>query len=44
MVSPVMISVPKIAWYAPPPSPTTPTIEELKNSASSRARPRRSTS
>src|SRR4051794_13979091 len=34
-----MISVPKIAWYAPPPGPTTPTIEELKNSPSRRSRP-----
>ena len=25
--SAVMISVPMMAWYAPPPSPTTPRIE-----------------
>ncbi len=36
---PVMMSVPMIAWYAPPPSPTTPRIEDVKNSTSKRARP-----
>src|SRR4051794_2546459 len=39
-----MISVPRTAWYAPPPGPTMPTIEELKNSASSRASPLLTTS
>ena len=38
-----MINVPMIAWYAPPPSPTTPRIEFVKNCASNRAMPLAST-
>ncbi len=39
----VMMRVPTMAWYAPPPSPTTPRIEYVKNSASKRASPLLST-
>ena len=31
VVSPVMISVPTMACQAPPPSPTTPRIDDVKN-------------
>ena len=40
VVSPVMMSVPTMACHAPPPSPTTPRIDEVKKSASMRAQPR----
>ncbi len=36
---PVMSTVPMMACNAPPPSPTTLRIEDVKNSASRRARP-----
>jgi hypothetical protein len=35
----VMTRVPAMAWYAPPPSPTIPRIEYVKNSTSNRAIP-----
>ena len=37
--APVMRIVPTIAWSAPPPSPTTLRIDELKNMASKRLMP-----
>ena len=43
IVMPVMMRVPTMAWYAPPPSPRTPRIDQVKNSSSKRARPRLTT-
>ena len=43
VVIPVMSRVPTIAWYAPPPAPTTPRIDSLKKAPSNRAAPRLTT-